>query len=720
MSITIDFDNIIQIANDKTLSISSVKYGAVPSIRNVGTANDIKLEITIPPSDKDLDIEIGKVETGDTPSVKKRLDDGKLYLDFVLPIKGDQGAVGPQGDAATIRVGKVSIGNIAKVENVGTENNAILNFTLPYASGQGSYIPGDSSKGENSGGDKETAEELKNVTAGINRTAQATEELETTIANILAQVTAMVQQNNTIINRVVSQYEDVSKTLGDRIDANKLSIKAIQMSTIDKSMLDDTKDRISTCEKTVTTLRGELNQVFTNEVYRNDKQDILDRLDRIDNSIDAINKVLLKLESMEDSIDTISKESTECQASIELLQAKMSEVSATLAAKQDAGQLVTVNDLDAGLKNSIDAIDPIRVTANQNTTKIADLNNSLTNLAASITVANKTLEDIQKGYAEGDKTNKDLIDALSDKVDTQAATVNKTIEDIQKEQDSVNGKYAPINSVYTKKEVDDAIADFMKNTGGTVSGDLQVKGNVTADIFKGRFVGNADTATTAENATYDSEGNNISTTYVTKTDFNNLSGTITQTEAKASQAVSQLDGFKDKIADNANEIAKLKATDGTFAGQIDTLSKEKASISDLSALRTAVNTDRQDNADKQKALEDKFDNYMLKDTVIAESQLDESVAAKLSGIAANANAIAEIKTSQADANVKIDKNVDDISKIKADFSSLKNTVSQSEQSAPVFKTVTFDDIHAMFDEYMPKPATPEEPPQETKQEGGSN
>ena len=49
-------------------------------------------------------------------------------------VKGETGATGPAGAAATIQVGTVTTGaagSQASVTNVGTENAAILNFTIP-------------------------------------------------------------------------------------------------------------------------------------------------------------------------------------------------------------------------------------------------------------------------------------------------------------------------------------------------------------------------------------------------------------------------------------------------------------------------------------------------------------------------------------------------------------------------------------------------------------
>ena len=717
MSITIDFDNIIQITNDKTLSISAIKYGEVPSIKNVGTANDIKLELTIPPSEKELEIEVGKVETGDIPSVKKRLENGKLYLDFVLPTKGDQGIAGPQGTAATVEVGHVSIGNIAKVENVGTKNKAVLNFTLPYASGQGSYIPntqggGNIAGGGSFGGDEKTAEELKNVTAGINRSAKATEELETTIANILSQITAMVEQNKVIISRVVSQSEQLANTLGDRIDANKMAIKAIQMSTIDKAMLDETKNRMASCEQTVSLLRGELRQVFTSEAYREDKKEIHDKLDELQQSIDAINSVLVQIDNINDTINQLSSDSTQNRADIELIQASLSELSAAIASKQDAGLLVTMKDLDAGLKNSIESINNIRVTANQNTKKISDVSNDVNNLASSVQAVSQTVADVQANYAAGDKTNKNLIDALSTKVDGQNKAINETIAEIQEAQTAAENKYAQADKVYSKTDVDDALKAFVSKSGDTITGNLKVNGSVTAESFSGRLAGNADSATAAEKATNDGDGNNIVETYVTKTEFNSISGKLEDAGEKAEQAVSQIASYTGKITENTSEIEALKSAHDNTVARLDALSKEKANNADISALRSIIDTDRKSNDTKHKAFEDELAKFMLKGEIIPEAQLDSNITKKLGGINDNANAIAQLKTAQESADTKIGKNTESITKLGIDLSELNENVEQLKPSMFVPTRVSLEAIDAMFADYMSAP--------DNEQQGGND
>ena len=719
MSITADFDNIIQIANDKTLSISKINYGDVPSIKNVGTANDIKLEITIPSSEKDLEVEIGNVETGEVPSVEKRLENGTIYLDFVLPIKGEQGEPGPQGNTATIEVGRVSIGNIAKVENVGTKQNAILNFTLPYASGQGSYIPGQQSGGstgdESFGGDSKTAEELKNVTAGINRSAKATEELETTIANILSQVTAMVEQNKVIISRVVNQSEQLTKTLGDRIDANKLSIKAIQMTAIDRSMLDETKSRMSNCEQTVSLLRGELRQIFTSETYREDKKEIEDKLDELQQSIDVINVTIKQLDDINDSIAQLDTDSIESKANIELLQKSVSELSAALANKQDAGQLVTIKDLDASLKNSIEAISPIRITANQNTKKIADITDEVNNLSTSVQSVSQTMAEVQVNYAAGDKTNKTLIDNLDAKVDGSVKTINETIADIQLWQSAAENKYADAANVYSKKEVDDSQKDFMLKTGGTVTGNLTVKGFVTAETFNGRLAGNADTATAAVKATNDGDGNNIVETYVTKAEYNGLAGKIESTEEKATQIVNQLADYTDQISNNAAEITGLNTKHADLADKVNTLSKDKADATDITTLHSLIDSNKEDGDTKLKELQSKLGTFMPKDAVIPEAQIDSKFTEKLTGISKNANDIAELKTSQASTSAKVDANSKEIADVKTSLAATDETIEQLKQMKLEPARISFEAIEQMFKSYMP--ITPASEPENT--EGGN-
>lgn len=722
MSITIDFDNIIQIANDKTLSISTVKYGSVPSIKNVGTANDIKLEITIPPSEQDLDIEIGKVETGDTPTVKKRLDNGKIYFDFVLPTKGDQGEVGPQGDAATIEIGRVSIGNVAKVENVGTQHNAKLNFTLPYASGQGSYIPGAPDAGNTGsgsfGGDKETAEELKNVTAGINRSAKATEELETTIANILSQVTAMVEQNKIIIGRVVNQSEQLTKTLGDRIDANKLSIKAIQMTAIDRSMLDDTKARMASCEQTVSLLRGEIRQIFASEAYRADKKEITDKLDQLQGYIDTINGSLKALDDINDSIAQLSKSSTQDRADIDLMQSRIADLATTVAGKQDAGVLVTIKDLDAGLKNSIDAIAPIRITANQNTRKIADINTELNNLSTTLSATSQAIADVQSNYAEGDSANKKLIDNLATKFDAQTKVVNETIAEIQSKQSDAEDKFARASNVYTKNEVDNAIQDFMPKSGGTFSGNVKVNGSVTAESFTGRFVGNADSATTAGKATNDGEGNNIAETYVTKTSYNALASQLKTTSDRAEQAASQLETFTDRIESNAVEIDKLKSADSNFDSKIDNLAKVKADNDELIELRTIVDSNKKDSDTKRESLKSELTKFMLKDTVIPETQIDPKVIERFNGIDTNASAISQLQAGQTTTDAKVAKNTTDLASIKEALTKVTEEVEQTQQAIITPRRISLDTIKEMFAQYMPVEEEPAPEENQTADEGG--
>ena len=643
MSITANkFDNIIQIANDKTLSISSIKYGDIPSVKNVGTANDIQLEVTIPVSEKDMEIEIGKVETGDTPSVKKRLMDGKLYLDFVLPVKGDQGIAGPQGDAATIEIGRVSIGNVAKVENVGTKNKAILNFTLPYASGQGSFIP--SQGGESSGGDKKTAEELKNVTAGINRSAKATEELENTIANILSQVTAMVEQNKVIISRVVNQSEQLTKTLGDRIDANKLSIKAIQMTTIDRSMLDETKSRISNCEETIVALRGELRQVFISETYKSDMKEISYRLKQLDDSVNTINSTLKQLETINDEIDRLTSNGVQDRANIELLQSELANLSVALASKQDAGQLVTMKDLDAGLKNSVDSINGIRITANQNAKRLSDVCNDVNNLTTTVEDTQQAVDDIRTNYPAGDKANKALIDNLSSKVDSQTKVFNETIAEIQSKQDDHEERFAEAKNVYTKKEVNEAISNFLTKDGGAIVGNLEVSGTVKANTFDGRLVGNADSATTSIKATNDGNGNNIADTYVTKKDFNSLSSKLTETAAKAESATTQLATYADKVNENATEIIDIKSVNESLATKIKALGDEKVDKNEITTLQNLINANKEDCDTQCIILENEFANYMPKNAIIPESQIDNKFVEKLNGISVNAEAISFLST----------------------------------------------------------------------------
>ena len=715
MSTTTNFDNIIQIANNKTLSISTIKYGDVPSIKNVGTANDIKLEVTIPPLEQDLDIEIGKVETGDTPSVKKRLMNGKVYLDFVLPIKGDQGVAGPQGDAATIQIGRVSIGNVAKVENVGTENKAILNFTLPYASGQGSYIPSQGSD-ESSGGDKETAEELRNVTAGINRSAKATEELESTIANILSQVTAMVEQNKVIISRVVNQSEQLTKTLGDRIDANKMSIKAIQMTTIDRSMLDETKSRVANCEQNVALLRGELQQIFGSEVYRTDMKNISDELDRLQDAIDTINQTIKQLDDINESISLLKTNGTQDRVDIELLQTKLSELTTTVNGKQDAGMLVTVKDLDAGLKNSIDSISGIRITANQNARKISDATTEIINLNATLEAANQAINDVQKNYADGDKANKTLIDNLSTKVDNQTKAINETIAEIQDKQKTNENKFADAANVYTKTEMDDALDAFLTKAGGDIVGNLKVNGSVTADSFVGRLVGNADSATIASKATYDGAGNEIAKTYVSKDVYNTLAGKLAGTASKAEQAVSQLETFTKQLSDGIIEIDKIKADNETINTSIDALSDEKADKSAITELQSLIASNKEDDDTKRKVLEDELDKFMPKNAVIPVEQIDQAIIEKLNGIETNADAITQVQTQQQAADAKISKNADGISKIQESLSRIDEEVELTKQSIVIPQKVSLETIKQMFGEYMPIDDEPKQPTEEPSTE----
>ena len=715
MSTTTNFDNIIQIANNKTLSISTIKYGDVPSIKNVGTANDIKLEVTIPPLEQDLDIEIGKVETGDTPSVKKRLMNGKMYLDFVLPIKGDQGVAGPQGDAATIQIGRVSIGNVAKVENVGTENKAILNFTLPYASGQGSYIPSQGSD-ESSGGDKETAEELRNVTAGINRSAKATEELESTIANILSQVTAMVEQNKVIISRVVNQSEQLTKTLGDRIDANKMSIKAIQMTTIDRSMLDETKSRVANCEQNVALLRGELQQIFGSEVYRTDMKNISDELDRLQDAINTINQTIKQLDDINESISLLKTNGTQDRVDIELLQTKLSELTTTVNGKQDAGMLVTVKDLDAGLKNSIDSISGIRITANQNARKISDAATEIINLNATLEAANQAINDVQKNYADGDKANKTLIDNLSTKVDNQTKAINETIAEIQDKQKTNENKFADAANVYTKTEMDDALDAFLTKAGGDIVGNLKVNGSVTADSFVGRLVGNADSATIASKATYDGAGNEIAKTYVSKDVYNTLAGKLAGTASKAEQAVSQLETFTKQLSDSIIEIDKIKADNETINTSIDALSDEKADKSAITELQSLIASNKEDDDTKRKVLEDELDKFMPKNAVIPVEQIDQAIIEKLNGIETNADAITQVQTQQQAADAKINKNADGISKIQESLSRIDEEVELTKQSIVIPQKVSLETIKQMFGEYMPIDDEPKQPTEEPSTE----
>lgn len=597
MSTTADFNNIVQISNGKTLSISSVKYDDVPSIKNVGTANDIKLEITLPSSNNDLEIEIGNIETGDTPSVKKRLSGGKMYLDFVLPTKGDKGTAGPQGNAATIEIGKVSIGNVAKVENTGTKTNAILNFTLPYSSGQGSYVKNDNGD-VGFGGDEETAEELKNVADGINRSAKATEELEVTITDILSQVTLMAEQNKVIISRVVNQAEQLSKTLGDRIDANKMAIKAVQMTAIDKSMLDDAKDRISDCEQTVALLRGELGQIFMSEIYRGDRDGLINKIEKIQESINSINSVLNQVSRINETITQLDASSVQDRMDIDLLQTKVSELSVDVAGKWDSGQLVTSNDLDAGLKNSIDSIDGIRTTTNQNAGKISDVSDTVNNLLVSMQSANQAIEDIQAAYVEGDKTNKSLIDALSATVTNQNTAINETIAEIQEIQSAADEKYVHADKTYTKTEVNDLLNNFVSKSGDSVVGNFDVNGYITALSFNGRLVGNADSATTSDSATNDSEGNNIVDTYATKNECDELSAKLEDTSSQATQTEQKLteltDRVNDEVSSNTMEIASLKESYDALASNLDSISGGKISETDIESLRNIINTDIED------------------------------------------------------------------------------------------------------------------------------
>lgn len=718
MSITADFSNIVQISNGKTLSISTVKYGEVPSIKNVGTANDIKLEITIPPSDKDLDIEIGNIETGDEPSVKKRVENGKIYLDFVLPTKGAQGDIGPQGATATIEIGEVSIGNVAKVENVGTKNKAILNFTLPYASGQGSYIPNNStsiSEGGSSGGDKETAEELKNVATGINRSAKATEELGTTVADILTQVAAMVNQNKTIIARVVNQSEQVMSTLGDRIDANKMSIKAIQMSTIDKAMLDETKDRMSACEQTVSLLRGELRQIFASDTYRTDKKEVEDEIEKLQESIDSINSILKQLDDINNSIASLSGDSTQSKANIELLQASISELSAEIAGKQDAGQLVTTNNLDANLKNAIESISAVRVTSNQNTKKISEVKNDVNNLSETLQGVNKTILDVQASYAAGDKTNKDLIDALSTKVSGQAKAVNDTIAEIQEIQAAAESKYAHADKVYTKAEIDESFRAFIDKSGGTVDGNIVVNGSVTARTFIGRLNGKADSATVSENATNDGNGNNIAETYVTKTEYNTLSSKLKDTGDRAEQAVTQLEtltsNVEGRISNNADEINSIKSSQESIISQVEALSNSKASNADITELRGIIDDDRANNNTAHNTFENKLKNYMLKSDLITEGQLDVSVAEKLNAANNNTTDIGILKSAREDIENRVATNIDNIAAIDLGLSGLNDRVEELSSSVLTPGQLPMTAIEAMFEEFEPN-ETAEEVPEE--------
>lgn len=594
MSTTADFDNIVQISNGKTLSISSVKYDNVPSIKNVGTANDIKLEITLPPSNNDLEVEIGNIETGDTPSVKKRLSGGKMYLDFVLPTKGDKGTAGSQGNAATIEIGKVSIGNVAKVENTGTKTNAILNFTLPYSSGQGSYVKNDNGD-VGFGGDEETAEELKNVADGINRSAKATEELEVTITDILSQVTLMAQQNKVIISRVVNQAEQLSKTLGDRIDANKMAIKAVQMTAIDKSMLDDAKDRISNCEQTVALLRGELGQIFMSEIYRGDRDGLINKIEKIQESINTINSVLGKVSRINETITQLDANSVQDRMDIDLLQTKVSELSVDVAGKWDSGQLVTSNDLDAGLKNSIDSIDGIRTTTNQNAGKISDISDTVNNLLVSMQSANQAITDIQAAYVEGDKTNKSIIDALSATVTNQNTAINETIAEIQEAQSAADEKYVHADKTYTKTEVNDLLNNFVSKSGDNIVGNFDINGYVTALSFNGRLVGNADSATVADSATNDSEGHNIADTYVTKSERDELSARLEDANNQAAQTEQKLteltDRVNNEVSSNTMEIASLKESYDALTSNLDSISGGKISETDIESLRNIISAD---------------------------------------------------------------------------------------------------------------------------------
>ena len=717
MNTTTDFSNIIQIANDKTLSISTVKYGETPSIKNIGTANDIKLEITLPQSEQDLDVEIGSVTTGGEPSVKKRLSNGKIYFDFVLPTKGDQGDVGPQGSAATIEIGKVSIGNIAKVENVGTKNNAILNFTLPYASGQwttvnqdnnGQKEDGDDSKDDHSkesggfGGDKETAEELKNVTAGINRSAQATEELEETVANILTQIAAMVNQNNIIIRSVVNRSEQLEKSLGDRIDANKQSIKAIQMTTIDKSMIDDTKDRVSACEQTVSMLRGEIKQVFVSEVYRTDKKDIEDRLSKVEDTIVAIKSALAQIDNINDSILRLDSNYTQGKAQIELLQDDIARLSDEISTKQEAGHLVTMKERDAGLTSSIESIDGIRNTANQNTKSIAAVVSNVSNLSTKVQETGQTVADIQTNYAKGDATNKSLIDNLTLRFEGQTKTFNDAIAEIQQMQSDADSEYAHADEVYTRTYIDGMVSQYFPKTGGNITGNLNVEGFVMANSFKGKLAGNADTATTADRAVHDSEGNEIVKTYVTKAEYNGLHGRIEDAKAKAEEAAAQISGFSDTVAGHETEIEKLLHADASLSSRIDSVTEKKANQADLAALQSTVDSDRASNAAEHKALNDNFSKFMLKDAVIQESQIDSKFAKKLDGIASNTNAISQLRTLQEATDAKANQNAEDIAALRVSIGETNDAIERAKQNIMKPKRVSFEAIEAMFAKYMPE------------------
>ena len=711
MSTTAEFDNIIQIANDKTLGISAIKYGEVPSLKNVGTANDIRLEITIPNSEKDLEVEIGDVATGKEPSVKKRLENGKIYFDFVLPTKGDRGEAGPQGDAASIEIGRVSIGNMAKVENVGTKKNAILNFTLPYASGQGSYTNGNG--GGSSGGDEKTAEELKNVTAGINRSAKATEELESTIADILSQITLMAEQNKVIISRVVNQTEQLEKTLGDRIDANKMSIQAITMTMIDRAMLDETKERMTDCERTMTELRGELAHIFLDSAYVTDKKNAEDKLASLQDSVDRINSVLTQLIDINDTLTVLNTDDVQNKANIALLQESVAKLKESVENKRGADQLISVNDLDASLKGTVNSVDAIRTTSNQNAQNIAAMSDTMNNLSTTVHAMDQTVADVLANYTKGDQDVKALVDTLKARFEGQSETFENVLAEIQETQAALEGKYAHTSSVYTKTEVDDALVKYLSKEGGDISGNVTVTGDISAGTFVGPLEGNADTASFASKATCDGKGNNIAETYIPREEFDALSNSVIEAEARVDQAASRIIGFEDQVADNARKIEELANSNENVLERLDSFTEGKVDKLDFETLETSVTTDQENNKAWQQDVEKQLENVMLKSSVIPEAQLDEKVIEKLNAIATNAENISQIQSAQEVTGITLNKYAENVQSLSLSLDAAKKDLSQFKQFEPVLEKLPFFAIEAMFDEYMPKDPEPENPEPET-------
>lgn len=74
----------------------------------------------------------------------------------------------------------------------------------------------------------------------------------------------------------------------------------------------------------------------------------------------------------------------------------------------------------------------------------------------------------------------------------------------------LSGTYDSIEAYELLEEMRGVASDYLLKTGGTITGDLNVNGQIFGDLT-GDVTGNADTATSATN---DGNGNEISTTYL--------------------------------------------------------------------------------------------------------------------------------------------------------------------------------------------------------------